>query len=184
MQQRRTWNAFFKFLFHTCSAASIFSAVLTSKAMRFAWRISVTLWKKARISLPIREHSLTHWCFLKEKKKQKKLLLLFRWEHNILSSHCLTPFSIKDPRRSWIMLMSSSLWRVNLLGSVHWSSVYTRMFWLMMHRLIIKLYNSLPYSILSWFSFIVMYWVPLCPRHYTVYLGSNTDTIPIQWETS
>lgn len=35
---------FFKFLFHTCSAEGIFSAVLTSKATGFAGSIFVTLW--------------------------------------------------------------------------------------------------------------------------------------------
>ena len=41
---------------------------ITSKT-RFAGRISVTLWKEAHVSLPIREHHLIHWCFLNEKKK-------------------------------------------------------------------------------------------------------------------
>lgn len=41
MQQKSTWNAFFKFPFYTCSIEGIFSPVLTSKATRFARSIFV-----------------------------------------------------------------------------------------------------------------------------------------------
>lgn len=43
MQQKSTWNALYKFPFHTYSTEGIFSAVLTSKDTRFAGSIFVTV---------------------------------------------------------------------------------------------------------------------------------------------
>lgn len=81
--------------------------VFTSKATRFAGRISVTLWKEAHISLPTREHHLTYWYFLKEKRN---FFCCFYGEKMFSPPTLQSPLHscAKDPRRSWIMFVSSS----------------------------------------------------------------------------
>lgn len=115
-QQRRTWMASSNV--SRSFSADVFPAVFPSKGTRFTGRLH-SFWKEAHRSLPIKEHLLTHWCFVQDKHSLLSANTAF-----LPSPQSWSPSLIKGTQEGPELLLSSSLWRFNFLGSVNPSGIY------------------------------------------------------------